>query len=57
MCFEDAHKTKSETQTMLAKAEQNLRNTRDLKSKGLPVVDVSTAQLIQKNFRSYARPI
>mgnify|MGYP000959080294 len=57
MCFEDAHKTKSETQTMLAKAEQNLRNTRDLKSKGLPVVDVSTAQLIQKNFRSNARPI
>lgn len=42
MGFEDAHKTKSETQTMLNTAEINLRNTRELKSKGLPVVDKST---------------
>ena len=44
MSFEDAHKTKSETQTMLQTAEQNLRNTRELKGKGLPVVDIKKLQ-------------
>jgi len=46
MGFEEAHKTKSETQAMLTVAEQSLRNTRELKSKGLPVLDVSKSIFI-----------
>lgn len=56
MSFEDAHKTKSETKTMFGPAEHNLRQTRDLKSKGLPVVDVGMRRVIQESWSSSGKP-